>query len=382
MEDAKEKKYKEKKGIPQGNTIVVVGDPGTGKTTFLLSFFRYALLRHGRIFLSEEISGTSSLLNDPHMRLNGLFRPSTTQGNDQKLLRIFISLESSFDRMLANHNKLLDINKGEGHFVFVDASGLLSGRLEDKLRYPRFNNGGETDKEDDNWDRFEFSLKACDEKNSGNRYLHWEDTDSTGKTKSKRIDQLNSNDKPFEMIRMKPFLFVLGTPSVPDVRLRIRIFKDLLAALFATLGSSFVPLLTIDSLSALITPFSGGEQSADVPNSPTLPSTRRLNMLNLIRWLEERRATTFMSCEAKRTDQATLRGQPLFLGEEERYLASGVIQLDYHRYRSGDIVRFLRILKMRGAAHDMRAYAYDLCTDGIEWLELLFGEAGQGDNYA
>lgn len=28
-------------GIPYGNTVAVVGDPGTGKTSLLLSLFRY-----------------------------------------------------------------------------------------------------------------------------------------------------------------------------------------------------------------------------------------------------------------------------------------------------------------------------------------------------
>ena len=67
----------------------------------------------------------------------------------------------------------------------------------------------------------------------------------------------------------------------------------------------------------------------------------------------------------------------MFLGTEERYLTSGVIQLNYHAYPSGDIVRYLRVLKMRGVAHDMRPFAYDLDEDGIAWVEPLFGEAGK-----
>ena len=34
-------------GIPVGNTVALVGDPGTGKTTFLLLFFRQAHLEYG-----------------------------------------------------------------------------------------------------------------------------------------------------------------------------------------------------------------------------------------------------------------------------------------------------------------------------------------------
>lgn len=388
-------------GIPQGNTVVIVGDPGTGKTTFLLSFFRHVEVQNKKIILSTDVQQGQQSVGDaeksetqPERKresytcLNNLFQTKDNLPDETKkgILRIFISLESSFERMLANNNALLTFAEGStaqsnDFFVFVDASGLLSGRLEDKLRYPSLNHGPKTP-DYSPWKQFNFSLKACDEKDADNRCLFW-DGKHKGKDISKRIDQLNHEYDPFNKKIKDPRLFVLGTPSVPDVSLRIRIFKDLLAALFAAFNDDYTPLLTIDSLSALITPFDGPSNPCKPTiNAPSPPSARRLNMLNLIRWFEERQATTFMSCEAKRTDQATLRGQPLFLGEEERYLASGVIQLDYHRYKSGDIVRFLRILKMRGTAHDMRAYAYDLNASGIEWLELLFGDAGQGDNYA
>ena len=119
-----------------------------------------------------------------------------------------------------------------------------------------------------------------------------------------------------------------------------------------------------------MTPFEEG--------APAEPSTsgRRLHILNLVRWLEEYNVTTFMACEAEHDTVKTLGGQPLFLGKEERYLASGVIQLNYHAYPSGDVVRYLRVMKMRGAAHDMRPFAYGLDEQGIAWVEHLFGEAG------
>ena len=130
-------------------------------------------------------------------------------------------------------------------------------------------------------------------------------------------------------------------------------------------------ILALDSLSALLHEFQSGPSDPD--HAP-----RRLHMLNLVRWLEEQEATIFMACEARRLENNTMRGHPLFLGTDERYLASGVIQLDYHRYPSGDLMRYLRVLKMRGAAHDMRGYAYDLSEKGLAWLEALFGEAQQG----
>ena len=116
-----------------------------------------------------------------------------------------------------------------------------------------------------------------------------------------------------------------------------------------------------------------GENDVSAAASPA----RRLNMLNLVRWLEEYGVTTFLACEAEHNTERTWGGHPLFLGTEERYLTSGVIQLNYHAYPSGDIVRYLRVLKMRGVAHDMRPFAYDLDEDGIAWVEPLFGEAGK-----
>ena len=160
------------------------------------------------------------------------------------------------------------------------------------------------------------------------------------------------------------------TQPVSEPAKRVRLLKDLLANLFAANSNLKSRIVCIDSLSALL---SREEIEKDVLDGSR---PHRLSMLNLVRWLEENDATTLMACEAVRRDESTLRGQPLFLGLEERYLASGVIQLEYHKYKSGDIVRFFRILKMRGCKHDMRRYAYELCPLGIEWVEPLFGEAG------
>jgi len=36
-------------GFPTGNTIAVVGDPGTGKTTFLLAFYAQSQIKGNRV---------------------------------------------------------------------------------------------------------------------------------------------------------------------------------------------------------------------------------------------------------------------------------------------------------------------------------------------
>ena len=87
--------------------------------------------------------------------------------------------------------------------------------------------------------------------------------------------------------------------------------------------------------------------------------------------------TSLLAVEAHREEGATLRTHPLYMGGLERYLASGVIQLDYHQYPSGDVIRTLQILKMRGIRHDMRPYAYDLDEGGLAWLEPLIADRGE-----
>ena len=91
-------------------------------------------------------------------------------------------------------------------------------------------------------------------------------------------------------------------------------------------------IVMIDSLSALLSNFSPVE-----PDENPAAKGRRLHIISLIRWLEENGIASILACEAVREGGQTLRRQPLFLGTQERYIASGVIQLDYHQYRSGDL---------------------------------------------
>jgi hypothetical protein len=250
----------------------------------------------------------------------------------------------------------------------------LSGRLEDQLRYP----GLPKNKQHlAGWRQCELTLGGYGSGNTENFGLYWQ---PPGEGQPRKLDQVLQNKKcPLQMRFQESdpeasapdkLLIDLMTQPVPEPRKRVRLLKDLLANLFAANPRLSGRIVCIDSLSALL---SREETTKEVPDGS---SSSRLSMLNLVRWLEENDATTLMACEAVRRDESTLRGQPLFLGLEERYLASGVIQLEYHRYRSGDIVRFFRILKMRGCKHDMRRYAYDLYPSGIEWVELLFGEEG------
>ncbi len=374
-------------GIPRGNTVAVVGDPGTGKTTFLLTY-----VTHGSLKIVEEKNSWQCVVRleteedektKAFQAIDHLFSPALSRHGkgpekDTGTLRCFISLENNISRVLDNHGALLDRwphNAPDDQFVLIDATAFLSGRLEDRLRYPRLTRANQEQQRSDFWSKHNYDLNMgghnLDEDEHFGLYFQEDNQEP------KRIEQLDDNAMPFsreapddkKSIRCRSFNLI--TRPIADPFQRVRLLKDLLAEVFVRFPQCKQRLLAIDSLSALMNSFGEDEQSAGA--SPT----RRLHILNLVRWLEEYGVTTFLACEAEGDTDKTWGGRPLFLGTEERYLASGVIQLNYHKYPSGDIVRYLRVSKMRGAAHDMRPHAYDLNEDGIAWVEPLFGEAGK-----
>lgn len=374
-------------GIPRGNTVAVVGDPGTGKTTFLLTY-----VTHGRLIKQKKNDNWARAVclkiegiekQKTFEKINQLFAPALAQKDAEDTgtgtLRCFISLENNLSRLLDNHKKLLDqwVNgsSGNDHFVVIDATAFLSGRLDDRLRYPRLRGGGQEEERPDSWSGHSYDLNLgghdLEEDGQFGLYYHANNKDP------RRIEQVDDDAVPFsrkapgdgDLIKYRCFNLI--TRPISDPFQRVRLLKDLLAEVFIRFPKCKHRLLAIDSLSALMNSF--GED--DLPSNAS--PARRLNILNLVRWLEEYGVTTFLACEAERDTGKTWSGHPLFLGAEERYLASGVIQLNYHEYPSGDIVRYLQVLKMRGAAHDMRPHAYDLDDEGISWVEPLFGEAGK-----
>jgi KaiC/GvpD/RAD55 family RecA-like ATPase len=388
-------------GIPRGNTVAVVGDPGTGKTTFLLTYVTCGNLEAIQKETSErkptqwvvrlETKEDKDNKTKTFQAINQLFVPAIfrhKKENDESqvkydkkkmgTLRCFISLENNLSRVFDNHGALLACWKpcsSNDQFVFIDATAFLSGRLEDRLRYPRLARAGQESPHSDCWSKHSYDLNLGGHNLDEDEYfgLYYQ----VDNQEPKRIEQLKDKTAPFlkrESDNNKPIRyrsFNLITRPLSDPFQRVRLLKDLLAEIFVRFSKCSQRLLAIDSLSALMNPFGENELSAN-----TFPA-KRLNILNLVRWLEEYGVTTFLACEAEGNTDKTWSGQPLFLGTEERYLASGVIQLNYHEYPSGDIVRYLRVLKMRGTAHDMRPHAYDLSEKGIAWVEPLFGEAGK-----
>ena len=376
-------------GFPKGNTVAIVGDPGTGKTTFLLTFFKHACLQGNDIVRLDDDGK-----NSPMERLCNLVKcndksekeEETDQDNgkkagatsdESKSIHVFISLESTFERLHRTNEPILSNLRENDIFVFVDATAMLSGKLEDRLRYPQLkpDNG-----EPDNIIRRSLLVDICsghDQEKAAPpelRCLFWEA--KNGRTYNvENSEEYYDKDKPKQFLpedSEKLILLDILSPPIVDPFERVRLLKDLLAEIFSRYRDYEARFLAIDSLSALLS------ELDDRWRQQKQFSTRRLNILNLVRWLEEQDVTTWMACEARRSENATLQGHPLFLGAEERYLSSGIIQLDYHRYRGGDVVRYLRVMKMRGASHDMRAHFYELGPKGIEWLEILFGDPAEG----
>ncbi|MBF0347110.1 MAG: hypothetical protein HQL81_05530 [Magnetococcales bacterium] len=355
-------------GLPQGATVALVGDPGTGKTTFLLEYYKRACVRNGRIRFTN---------GHPLKKLDGLLRHGNS--NDQNFsgaLRCFISLESSFSRLVATHGHFFNQADVKPHdrYIFIDATSFLSGRVEDELRYPRLSSQVDRSHNIVGHTLFHFSME--EEVSGGGSALRFLDESDNHAIWSRELGEINGSCDPKTPSQtcLFPFCpehpsrtFMLMTPPLPDPRVRIRLLKDLLAEVFSRFKKQKRRLVVFDSLSALLDNFM-------VEETTMVSRGRRLHILNLIRWLEDLGVTTLFSSEAVREGGHTLRRQPLFLGTQERYLAAGVIQLDYHQYRSGDLIRYFRILKMRGASHDMRPHAYDINQEGIAWVEPLFGE--------
>ncbi|MCI5046983.1 MAG: hypothetical protein MRY59_05740 [Aquisalinus sp.] len=386
-------------GIPTGNTVALAGDPGTGKTTFLLTLFRHAISKGSHVEIDTD--HTTGQARRALGAFNQIVRPGAVALGHNKenaprgpTLRCFVSLESSFERICTNHSTFMsfeqkpqiDTPHRDDVLVFIDATSFLSGRLEDKLRYPRLGehqaNHDDKDTMGVAWKPYDFTIGGYETGRNENIQLYWQPFAASDRGRPVRIDQIGSEAghpflpyqsalssvesvQPEKQKSERLRLFNLVTMPVADPLERIRLLKDLLAELFANFGPEYTKILSVDSLSALLSTHITveAEVNSEKPG-------RRLHIINLVRWLEENNVTSIMACEAVRGGQ-TMGNHNLFLGTQERYLASGVIQLDYHQYSSGDLIRFLRVLKMRGAAHDMRPFAYDLGPYGINWLEPM-----------
>ena len=86
--------------------------------------------------------------------------------------------------------------------------------------------------------------------------------------------------------------------------------------------------------------------------------------------LEVSNATTLFTVEAMPTESAET-GFTTAWRNIENFVARGVIQLGYHGYGKGDLVRYLRIIKMRGVGHSTTKYAFEITNKEIKWIGEL-----------
>lgn len=391
-------------GIPIGNTVALVGDPGTGKTTFLLLFFRQAHcgdnsgsdVRESRVELARTHEEDNP--NDQALHAFDALIPSNQgaagqDGTAVSPVRVFVSMDNTFESTRTTHGNLFPEKLSQSdneHWFFIDATSMLSGRLQDGMRYPRL--AALQSGDPSGWHVEELSLGGWNTDAEEGPAWYWVGNEenperpiplgncATNGHHRHPFDRVDKRESKSASAHSQRVLRLL-TPHLPDPLVRVRLIKDLLAGLFAHFaeaknekeakksneGKTFF-VLAIDSLTSLL------QEPVGETVSPPRRRGDRLQILNLVRWLEELKVTSLLSVEAHRDSGATLRGRPLYLGGLERYLASGVIQLDYHQYASGDVIRYLQILKMRGTRHDMRPYAYDLDEQGIAWMEPLIAD--------
>ena len=93
----------------------------------------------------------------------------------------------------------------------------------------------------------------------------------------------------------------------------------------------------------------------------------RKALLSLKESLEPMGVTTIFTAEATSGGDGGVH-LTTQLGNLERFIARGVILLSYRSYGAGELVRHLRVLKMRGRGHDTAPKAYQINKTGIDWI--------------
>ena len=93
----------------------------------------------------------------------------------------------------------------------------------------------------------------------------------------------------------------------------------------------------------------------------------RKELLSLKESLEAMGVTTIFTAEASSEGDTGVHLSTK-LGNLERFIARGVILLSYRSYGAGELVRNLRVLKMRGRGHKTAPKAYRIEETGIDWI--------------
>ncbi|GAB6036451.1 hypothetical protein JCM15519_10100 [Fundidesulfovibrio butyratiphilus] len=307
------------KGFPCGSTIVFAGYAGCGKTTFLMQFLR---------------QGVKESLEDPDHR-------------DGEPISLFISLEESALNILSDYRNW-DFGNGQGfdlydavvsgRLVIYDGVHHLAGRPPDSLNLSPDLSAWFRRRERDPLE-FMRHIQPYGQK------LYDKEKARGEESEEEEDDTAECSLAVSDIIRqVKTFVQESGRGGgAPRPRLRVGI--DSIMPLLAQFGASG----TDESLKA------------------------RKELLSLKQELESQGVTSIFTAEAS-PDGGIATGRGSRLGDLERFIARGVLLLGYRDYGTGELVRTIRILKMRGRKHFTAPKAYSIDRDGIQWIGEVFSD--------
>ncbi|MGC1121742.1 MAG: ATPase domain-containing protein [Candidatus Methanofastidiosia archaeon] len=292
-------------GIPRGSSVVLSGDMGTGKTTFLMQFLKQGIKEGEKgILVSLEESPYNIMRDYCHWEFDG--------------------------------GTLIDVLRN-GRLTVFDGTSLvqevpLSKQTERVIEqyYPQYkNNAQKITKE---------ILKKWEknmEPDLGGVFHITEAHESQG------IPEMITNT-----LRKMTALAEESDKVISEK-------KDF--------------RVCVDSLTSLL---SHGIGEASERDPPTTERQLRKTIIELRAILEVSNATTLFTAEA-RPAESTESEFTTTWKNIEHFVARGVIQLGYHGYGKGDLVRYLRIIKMRGVGHSTTKYAFEITNKEIEWIGEL-----------
>jgi KaiC/GvpD/RAD55 family RecA-like ATPase len=287
-------------GIPRGSSVVLSGDMGTGKTTFLMQFLKQGIKeREKGILVSLEESPYNLMRDYCHWEFDG--------------------------------GTLIDVLR-DGRLTVFDGTSLVQevplGKQTERVieqYYPQYkDNAQEISKE---------ILKR------------WEKNMDSGLGGIFHITEAH------------------GPPEIPHM------IRDTLRNMITLEEESHRKNLRVcvDSLTSLL---SHGMEETSERDSQTTEKQLRKIIIELRAILEVSNATTLFTAEA-RPSESVESGFTTTWKNIEHFVARGVIQLGYHGYGKGDLVRYLRIIKMRGVGHSTTEYAFEITNKEIEWIGEL-----------
>lgn len=291
---------KTERGIPRGSSVILSGDMGTGKTTFLMQFLKRGIEEGERgILVSLEESSHNLLRDYCHWKIDD--------------------------------GTLIDAIKND-NLAVVDATSLIEKGDIKKVIQKTI---------DEYYTEFNYnSNKIINE----NVFIN-----------EKEKNEINENNINFGKI-----IQLSREKDKNDIVFRI--IDTLEKLIYQKKGKIRV---CFDSLTALLS-----HGMANTGDKFFIAGDIRKVIIELRTILEFANATTLFTAEAIPSEQSET-GFVTAWKNVENFIARGVIQLGYYNYGKGDLVRYIRILKMRGVGHSTTRYAFEISNKKIKWIGEL-----------